>query len=155
MRVGECMKREVVTVTAEMTVPEAARVIAERRVGTLPVVGPDGRLEGVVTLLDILRVFMPDFVELLDNIDFVHDFGALEDLQPRDVPEAAQLTVREIMEPPVAVDQEAGLLRACVLMFKHRLQDLPVVDKGGRLVGLVSRVDIGAAFLAAWATEDK
>jgi len=147
------MKREVVTVTAEMTVPEAAQVVAERRVGTLPVVGADGRLEGIVTLLDILRVFMPDFVELLDNIDFVHDFGALEDLQPRDVPEAARLTVREIMEPPVAVDQEAGLLRACALMFKHRLQDLPVVDSEGRLVGLVSRVDIGAAFLAAWAVE--
>ena len=88
--------------------------------GTLPVVGAEGRLEGVVTLLDVLQVSMPDFVELLDNIDFVHDFRALEDLQPWDAPEAAGLTVREIMKPPVAVDQEAGLLRACALMFKHR-----------------------------------
>ena len=78
-------------------------------VGTLPVVDEQGVLVGVVRLEDLLQVFMPDFVALLDNIDFVHDFGALETLRPQDVPEAAELTMRDLMQPPVAVEQTCGL----------------------------------------------
>jgi CBS domain-containing protein len=37
-------------------------------------------------------------------------------------------------------------------MVKHNLHDLPVVSEDGILVGIASRVDIGAAILAAWKT---
>jgi hypothetical protein len=47
-------------------------------------------------LEDLLQVFMPDFVALMDNIDFVHDLGAPETLRPQDVPRAVQLTTRDV-----------------------------------------------------------
>ncbi len=34
--------------------------------------------------------------------------------------------------------------------FAHDIRDLPIVDETGRLVGIASRVDIGAAYLAPW-----
>jgi CBS domain-containing protein len=97
---------------------------------------------------------MPDFVTLLENIDFVHDFGVLEALEPKDVPKAAQLTMRDLMQRPVAVEQTCGLLRAFAMMIKHEIRDLPVINKAGGLVGIASRVDIAAAFLAAWTREE-
>jgi CBS-domain-containing membrane protein len=35
-------------------------------------------------------------------------------------------------------------------MLQHELHDLPVVDKEGRLIGIASRVDIGATILKSW-----
>jgi CBS domain-containing protein len=148
--IGSCMKRQVIAVSPTTTAQEAARIVVSNHVGTLPVVDDPGALVGVVRLEDLLRVFMPDFVALMDNIDFVHDFGALETLQPQDVPEAAQLTMRDLMQPPVAVEQTCGLLRALATMTKHGIRDLPVVNHVGALVGIASRVDIAAAFLAPW-----
>ena len=154
MTIANCMKRQVVSVSASTTVQEAAQVVAEKHVGTLPVVDEQGVLTGVTRISDILRVFMPDFVALMDNIDFVHDFGVLENLQSRDMLEASRLTVRDIMRPPVAVEETCGLLRASATMAKHRVRDLPVVDKEGRLAGIASPVDIAAALFAAWMTEE-
>jgi CBS domain-containing protein len=144
------MKQEVVSVSPSTTVREAAHVVVERHVGTLPVVDQNGILVGMVRVEDLLAVFMPDFVALLDNIDFVHDFGAMETPGPQDVMEAAGLTMRHLMQAPVAVDHTCGLLRAFATMLKHDLRDLLVVGPAGRLVGIASRVDIAAAFLAEW-----
>ena len=83
--IGACMKRQVVAVSPATTAQEAARIVVSDHVGTLPVVDELGALVGVVRLEDLLQVFMPDFVTLLDNIDFVHDFGALETLRSQDV----------------------------------------------------------------------
>lgn len=149
--IGSCMKRNVIAVTPETTAQEAAYLVVSQRVGTLPVVDDLGVLVGMVRLEDLLKVFMPDFVALMDNIDFVRDFGALENLRPQDVPEAARLTIRDLMQPPVSVDQTCGLLRAFATMTQHEIRDLPVVNKADGLVGIASRVDIAAAFLAPWA----
>jgi len=152
--VGECMKRRVVTVTSSTTVQEAARLVVDEHVGTLPVVDEEGMLTGIVRLHDLLRVFMPDFVTLLNNIDFVRDFGALEEAEPKDVPEAAELTMSDLMVAPVAREEDAGLMHSLATIIKHQLQDLPIVDQEGRLVGIASRVDIASAFFAAWTREE-
>jgi len=148
------MKRHVVVVTASTTVQEAARLVVEEHIGTLPVIDEEGVLTGIVRLHDLLRVFMPDFVALLNNIDFVRDFGALEQAAPKGVPEAAHLTMSDLAVPPVAIEEDSGLMHALATIVKHQLQDLPIVDKAGRLVGIASRVDIAAAFFAARLEEE-
>ena len=148
--VGDCMKRRVVTVSPSTTVEAAARLVVEQHVGTLPVVDEKGLLLGVVRLNDLLGVFMPDFVTLLDNIDFVHDFGALERAEPRLASELAELTMSQLACPPVAVEEDSGLMHSLATLIKHQWRDLPVVDKAGRLVGIASRVDIAVAFFAHW-----
>ena len=152
--IGDCMKRQVVFVSPGMTVLGAARLVVERHIGTLPVVDEQGALIGIVRLQDILDIFMPDFVRLLEDIDFIHDFGVLETLLPRDIPDAARLTMCDLMQEPVSVEQTCGLLRAFTVMIKHDIRDLPVVNQAGALVGIASLVDIAAKFLATWAREE-
>ncbi len=146
--IGSCMKRPAISVAPSTTVQEASRLVVVHHIGTLPVVDARGLLVGVVRLEDLLQVFMPDFVALMDNIDFVHDFGVLETLRPQDVHAAARLTMQDLMQPPVAGKETCGLLRALATMSRHEIRDLPVVDQDGVLVGIASRVDIAAAFFA-------
>jgi CBS domain-containing protein len=118
------MKRKLVSVPALATVQEAAQVLVDKRIGTLSVIDEQGRLIGVVRISDMLKIFMPDFVSLLDNIDFVHDFGVLENTQRKNMPEVPWLAVRDIMQPPVAVEEACGFLRASAMIAKHQVQDV-------------------------------
>lgn len=54
----------------------------QHHIGTLPVVEPDGKLVGTLTIRDLFAQVQPDFVNMMQNIDFVLDFGAAETRQP-------------------------------------------------------------------------
>ena len=148
--ISDCMKPNVVSITASASIGQAAALFAVRHIGTLPVIDSTGRLVGLLTLRDLLALVMPDFVRLMEDFDFVHDFGAVETRRPS--PETLSRPVREVMQPPISVEQTCGLLRASALLRHHDLLDLPIVNPDGRLVGIASRVDIGTALLASWRT---
>jgi CBS domain-containing protein len=150
MKISDCMKPNVVSITASASIGQAAALFAVRHIGTLPVIDGAGRLVGLLTLHDLLALVMPDFVRLMEDFDFVHDFGAVETLRPS--PETLSRPVREVMQPPISVEQTCGLLRASALLRHHNLLDLPIVTPDSRLVGIASRVDIGTALLAGWRT---
>lgn len=146
-----CMKLRVIVGHPETTVKEAALLMAENNVGTLPVVDETATLVGVTTMRDVIQIFLPDFVSLLSNITFVRDFGDLGTPTREDIKRAESLLVADIMEEPVSVEDNCTLIRALAFMEKYGIRDLPVVKKG-KLVGLASRVDIGRAFLSSWLT---
>ena len=87
------------------------------------------------------------------DVDFVHDFGAVEDTRPSI--EVLNETVKTLMQAPITVDEDSGLLRTYALMLQHNLHDIPVVSKEGKLIGITSRVDIGVAILSAWQKVNK
>ena len=151
LEIGDWMKRDVVVIDASASVKEAATLLVDRRVGTLPVVDEAGLLIGVVTTACITQIFLPDFVSLLEDFDFVQDFGALKTPSEKDLERVETLSVTDIMEAPVAVEENCPLIRALSVMEKQVLGDLLVV-RGERLVGIASRVDIGRAFLTKWLT---
>ena len=104
---------------------------------------------GFTTISDIIKIFLPDFVALLSDIDFVKDYGSLKYPSQETMDKAQNLSVTEIMAEPIAVEDDSSLIRALAIMHKHNLSDLPVL-KQGKLVGISSRVDIGRAFFADW-----
>ena len=146
------MKREVVSIGPDATLREVAATIIEKRVGTLPVVDDEGMLVGTVSVTDIVNMFLPDFVAVMDEIDFVHDYGDLENTSAEDRQRAKMLHVSDVMEEPVAMEEDAGLVHALSVMEKHNLRDL-IVTRGGKLVGIASQVDIGRAFLTEFTRE--
>ena len=58
LQVGPYMRRQVVTCTPETTVREAARIMMDGGVGGLPVVAPNGVIQGIVTRTDLIRAFL-------------------------------------------------------------------------------------------------
>lgn len=136
--VGHVMRREVHTVTPETTVRQAAGMLLELGIKSLPVVAPDGRLLGIVTLGDLLRraavALRPSMVEGIPDAE-MREY--LERLATGDQ------TCRDVMTSDVvSVDPDAPVTDAISLVTKHHVKRLPVVSTDGRLVGIVSRDDL-------------
>ncbi|MFC2031248.1 CBS domain-containing protein [Chloroflexota bacterium] len=150
-----CMKIKVISGRPEMTVREAAGLMAENNVGTLPVVDENSTLVGVTTIRDVIYIFLPNFVRLVSNIRYVRDHrNHWATPTPASMQAAERLLVGDIMEEPVSVDVDCTLIRAISIIDKYAIPDLIVV-KEGRLVGIASRVDIGRAFLSTWLTSER
>jgi CBS domain-containing protein len=139
------MKREAITILQGATFGEALAQMVDQRVGTLPVLDGEGRLVGVLSLREALKIVLPDIVESIQDLDFVEDFGAVE-RAPLDEG-LLRRPVRDLMEPALSVEQDAGLIGTYTYIRQHDLSDVPVVDALGRLVGIASWVDVGVGFL--------
>lgn len=152
MEIRKYMKRNVVSIPETSTIREAASVFVKHHIGLLPIVDKENKLVGVVGLRDLLALELPDFVSFVADVDFVHDFGAVEDTRPS--AEVLDNPVTTLMIPAISVPEDSGLLRTYALMLQHGLHDMPVVSADGKLAGVASRVDIGTAILSAWAQVD-
>jgi CBS domain-containing protein len=148
MKISNSMKRRVITISETALVRDAVLQFVHNQISMLPVVDADGRPVGVIKLGELLKRVLPSFVDLIEDFDYVGDFGAMENGIPD--PTWLKEPVTAVMRPIEFVDDECGLIRAFSLMKKRDLLDLPVVDKDGRLVGLASRVDIGRRLLSNW-----
>jgi acetoin utilization protein AcuB len=116
-----------VTVTPETTLPEAHRLMKERRIRRLPVMDGD-KLVGIVTWGDIREASPSDATSL--------DIYELHTL-------LAKLSVREIMtRSPITVRPTTSIARAAQLMLEHKIGGLPVVNRHGRLIGIITESDI-------------
>lgn len=152
MEIRKYMKRNVVSIPETSTIREAASVFVKHHIGLLPIVDKENKLVGVVGLRDLLALELPDFVSFVADVDFVHDFGAVEDTRPS--AEVLDNPVTTLMIPAISVPEDSGLLRTYALMLQHGLHDMPVVSADEKLAGVASRVDIGTAILSAWAQVD-
>jgi CBS domain-containing protein len=138
LTVRDIMTNSPVSVKPTLPVRELIERFDEDEVHGYPVVSPEGQLLGIVTKLDVLRVFRPG-------------------LQPEvDLNKVGDQTVHDIMRPGVLTLQPGDALAAAIdLMVETRLRSLPVVERrrGGApvLVGMVSQGDVlrGVGGLAA------
>jgi len=111
-------RTEVYSVTEEITVYEAARYLRDRQVRAVGVTKPDGSLVGVVSQSDI------------------SDKVAAENKCP------AWMRVSEVMTPnPITVSPAANLEECMLLMEKHGIYHLPVVERGA-YHGMISVQDL-------------
>ena len=141
LRVGDVMETDWPTLGPESTVEEAIKLFAEDRVSGAPVVD-DGRLVGIITEGDLIfqdaDVRAPGFLDILGGIVPLGD----TDEYRKEALKSAGVTVGEVMtDDPVTVAPEATLAETATTMAERRKKILPVVD-GGRLVGMITRMDI-------------
>lgn len=117
LRVEDVMSTPAITTHRDAKVREAAKIMYENRIGCLPVVNRAGKLLGIVTERDML---------------FALGKGAEADME-----------IWEIMsENPLRVKVGAPIIEAIRLMKEGNVRHLPVVDEGGKVVGVVSLRDI-------------
>jgi CBS domain-containing protein len=137
MRVRDVMTAQVTTVGLNETLPEAAQRLGRNNVGGAPVVD-GGDVVGIVSDGDLVRSLVGPASTGADAS--VPKLLSLTD-PPGDQPE---LRVANVMTRRVTViHDEATIWDASTLMARHRVKRLPVIDHKGRLVGIVSRTDLG------------
>ncbi|HEY8578688.1 MAG TPA: CBS domain-containing protein [Beijerinckiaceae bacterium] len=117
-RILETKGRDVVTIAAQASVGEAARVLAERRIGAIVVTDGGGEVRGIVSERDVVRVLATQGVEALDR------------------PIASCMT-----SAVVTTTHRTTLHSLMQQMTAGRFRHMPVVE-GGRLVGIISIGDV-------------
>ena len=135
------MTAEVVSVERSTPVLDVARLMVEHAISGIPVV-ESGRVIGMVTERDIVAQEMemdaPAYGTFLDAV-----FKFPWDKSDEELRLILATTAGELMSSEVVTVSPTTTVRdAAGLMYKRRLNPLPVVDEQGRLIGIVSRSDI-------------
>jgi len=126
MRVVDLMTTDVIRVSPSTRIKEAARLMFRHRVSGLPVVDADGRLAGIITEADFLRMEVAR--------DEAEDPAPVE-------------TVGEVMSTGVVtIAPDAEITDAAKTMVIQDVKRLPVVDEDNKMLGIISRLDVVAVF---------
>ncbi len=141
-KVSDIMNSEVVTVSEDTAVTEAARMLMEHHFNGLPVVDENNYLRGIICQSDIIaqqkKFPMPTFFTLFDGIIPFTSTSHLE----KEIQKISATTVGQAMTPdPVTVTPETNLEEIAELMVNKNYHTIPVVE-GNKLVGIVGKEDI-------------
>ncbi len=130
--VGELMSKPVVTVKTETSIEALTEVMAAHNYNAFPVVNDAGVLQGLVTRLDLFRLYLLPYHRFIP---------ALENTW---VSSVAAIMTRGV----VALYPVEPAIKAIALMVEHRIRTIPVVTDtvaGTMVVGVVTRRDLAAA----------
>lgn len=138
-RAADLMTVDVLSMTPDMAVSEVARLILDHGITALPVVEDNGKLVGIVSEGDLIRCARTErdahrswWLTLIigsnpDQADFLG---------------RGHRTVKDVMSNDVLLaSEDEDLAHLIELLWRRRIKRLPIV-KRGKLVGIVSRVDV-------------
>lgn len=135
--VQDVMHRDVHTVSPNTPLAEAVEMLLHKVYRTLPVLDDEGHPVGILTDGDLLkRAGLPALSaqQQLTRAELAAELHRLR---------RAGQTVAQIMTPnPVTVAATAPLTQAVALMQARAIKRLPVVDRSGKLAGIISRADV-------------
>ena len=138
--VKDLMTPQVVTIGPATPFKEIVARLANHRVSAVPVVDDDGLVLGVVSEADLL--LKEEFPDPDADIPL---FWTKRRRLERD--RAAATTARDLMSVAVvSIAPDATVAEAARRMHTAGVKRLPVLDEGGRLVGIVSRADLLKVF---------
>ena len=108
------MIKDPITLTADATAGDALSIMREHKIGGIPVIDPHGKLVGIVTNRDLRfeKTMSRPITELMTS------------------------------DKLIVTSEGSDLSEAEQILREHRIEKLPVVDKDGLLVGLITYRDI-------------
>lgn len=121
MRVGQIMHKELITITPDKRVGQALKLMQKHNIRHLPVVKNHGMV-GWITSRLLREVLLASMLEVI--------------------------TVGDVMiEAPITVSPDTGVEEAARLIYEHKIGGMPVME-GDKLVGVITTMDLLAAFLS-------
>jgi CBS domain-containing protein len=137
----DLMTTQVVTVGPATPFKEIVGLLADHRVSAVPVVDDDRHVLGIVSEADLL--LKEEFPDPDQNIPLFWTKRRRLERQ-----KAAGATARDLMSSlaVVSTTPEATVAEAARQMHAAGVKRLPVLNEGGRLVGIVSRADLLKVF---------
>ena len=126
MRVVDLMTSDVITASPDTPIKAAARLMVRNKVSGLPVVDENTKVVGIITEADFLRL----------------EVAREEAEDPKPVERVEQVMNRSVL----TITPDATVTEAARIMVVNDINRLPVTDTNGRSLGIISRLDVVAAF---------
>jgi len=140
MLVRERMSSNPVTITPDVPITEALRLMRDRQVRRLPVLDQEGNLIGIVSEKDLLYASPSPATSLS-----IYEMHYL----------LSQLRIQELMTKHViTVTPDTLLEEAARIMVDHKIGGLPVME-GRKLLGIITQTDIFEVLLEQFGARQK
>lgn len=123
MKARDIMMGDVLTVAADASLLDAAKIMINCGVSGLPVTGANGRMVGVLSEVDVIREATDGGPTLASPVE--------------------SAMTREV----VSSTEDAAIEAVAGLMLQHKVKRIPIL-RDGAVVGIVSRLDLVKAMLA-------
>jgi CBS domain-containing membrane protein len=130
--VGELMSKPVVTVTPATSIAALRKTMAEHDFNSFPVVNDVGALQGLVTRLDLFRLYLLPYAKFIPAVEdtWVSSVGAI------------------MSRGVIALYAAEPAIKAMALMVERGIRTIPIVEDttaGTVVIGVVTRRDLSAA----------
>jgi CBS domain-containing protein len=144
LTVRDIMETDVPVVHPEDSVETVLTALRRHELPGIPVVNEGGRCVGIITDADLVLseehgdLHLPHYFELFGGVVFLEPLRRFE----QRLRKAFSSTARDLMtEDPITIEAGEPVARAARLIAERKHNRLPVVEHG-RLVGVVTRVDV-------------
>lgn len=117
MKVKEAMNQKVIVASKDISIKEAARIMAKFKIGSLIIIEKE-KIVGVITESDIIRKIVATGLDPTLTL--------VEETMSKDV---------------ITINVEKDLSDAVQIMVDHKIKRLPVIEDG-KLVGILTTTDI-------------
>jgi len=142
LKVKDIMTKDLITVSPEMEIAHAAKLLLEKHINGVPVVDGTGKMVGILCQSDLItqqkRFPIPSVFTLLDGFIPLTSMKHIE----KEAQKISATTVAHAMTPnPFTVTPEMSIEEVATIMLDKNFHTLPVVDEE-KLVGIVGQEDI-------------
>jgi CBS-domain-containing membrane protein len=137
------MTREVITLTPDMGIVDAARVLMDHHINGAPVLDSLGKLVGILCRDDLIsqqkKLPLPSYFVVLDGIIPLMSPRHVE----KEMDKIAATTVEHAMTPrPVTVTEDTDIEEVASLMVDRKIHTIPVLNPQGKLTGVIGKEDV-------------
>jgi CBS domain-containing protein len=145
MRAQQVMSRPVHTISADVSVYDAAQVLLNAGVSAAPVVDSDGKMVGIVSEADLM--YRPE-IGTVPGKSWLQRLLSDDPTKARGYIRCYSHRVADVMtKNVVTADQRTPLRDIAALMQRHRVKRIPIL-RDGKIVGIVSRANLLQGLLA-------
>jgi len=132
------MIRDVTSVLAICKLVDLLGILSRQKITGLPVVSNNQEVIGFISLHDIIRATLPNYLGIINSNSILSEFIQLS----KSLKEYAQRPVEEFMRKNIiTIDEDDNEVLAADLLIRNKIQRLPVL-RDGKLVGIVTLTDI-------------
>jgi len=138
LKIKDIMIRDVTSVLAICKLVDLLGILSRQKITGLPVVSNNQEVIGFISLHDIIRATLPNYLGIINSNSILSEFIQLS----KSLKEYAQRPVEEFMRKNIiTIDEDDNEVLAADLLIRNKIQRLPVL-RDGKLVGIVTLTDI-------------
>ncbi|SDJ69893.1 CBS domain-containing protein [Sediminibacillus albus] len=142
MNINEFMIRDVIKVRETITIKELLKLLVTNKIGGVPVIDEQGKLQGMISDGDVIRFLQPRGRTIYDVYTLIL-VSEQEDLKEK-LKKSMNLPVKQMMKKQklYTVKPNDHIEKAINILAENRFKKIPVVNDAGRLTGVISRGDL-------------
>ena len=142
MKVKEMMSKDINSISPDMDAQEALKLLQKMKISGLPVIDDNHKLIGMFTEKEALSAILPSYIEKVGRFVYQDNPKAVK----QKIANFRNMKAKDLMRHQVVtVDEDTNLYEVARIMLTQKIRRIPVINKGKKVVGIVSRGDITRA----------